>query len=258
VIEDIPLDLVTGFPFEYMHLVCIGVTKKLVKLWLNGERSVFRLSNRESALISSRLISYKKFIPLEVVRRPRGLSALDRWKATELRQFLLYTGLPSIHGLVESSHFNLFRILSVSIRILCSSSHYIHYSNYSDSLLRYFVNQFKVLYGEKQVSYNVHSLIYLAADSKALGTLDEFSALKFENHVEILKRLLRIPHQPLQQIHRRMPELQTEGISSNSNSRQMNTTVLLIPHSRGPLLENTTNPQYSTLQYSQFKFRAGT
>jgi len=32
----LPFGLVTGFVFDYMHLVCLGVVRKLLKFWLGG------------------------------------------------------------------------------------------------------------------------------------------------------------------------------------------------------------------------------
>ena len=33
---DLELGLVSNFPLDYMHLVCLGITRKLIYLWLNG------------------------------------------------------------------------------------------------------------------------------------------------------------------------------------------------------------------------------
>lgn len=32
-----PFDLVKGFVIDWMHSVCLGVTKSLINLWLNAE-----------------------------------------------------------------------------------------------------------------------------------------------------------------------------------------------------------------------------
>ena len=34
------LNLVKGLPYEYMHVVCLGVTKKLILLWIRGDRHI--------------------------------------------------------------------------------------------------------------------------------------------------------------------------------------------------------------------------
>lgn len=47
---------------------------------------------RQKDAISQKLIALRGKMPSEFARQPRGLHEIDRWKATELRQFLLYTG----------------------------------------------------------------------------------------------------------------------------------------------------------------------
>ena len=36
--EETDIDMVSQFPVEYMHLVCLGVVKKIIKLWIKGWR----------------------------------------------------------------------------------------------------------------------------------------------------------------------------------------------------------------------------
>lgn len=46
--EDIPLPMVTTFVLDYMHLVCLGQMKKLLKLWLRGSTRIkCRLSGEQ-------------------------------------------------------------------------------------------------------------------------------------------------------------------------------------------------------------------
>lgn len=35
-LEQIKIKMVSQFPLDYLHLVCLGVTKKLLDLWMNG------------------------------------------------------------------------------------------------------------------------------------------------------------------------------------------------------------------------------
>ncbi len=77
------------FPLDYMHLVCLGVVKKLLS-WVNGP-PVVRLGSELIENISVRLLKLVPFIPCEFQRKPRSLSQLAYMKATEYRQILLYT-----------------------------------------------------------------------------------------------------------------------------------------------------------------------
>ena len=116
------IDLVEDFPYEYMHLVCLGVTKKLLILWMRGKLENFRLSSGQVDIISQRLVSIRNYIPAEFTRKPRTLREVDRLKATEFRQFLLYTGPLVLHGILPNEHYKLFISLHVAIRILASES----------------------------------------------------------------------------------------------------------------------------------------
>lgn len=68
----------------------------------------------------------------------------------------------------------------------------------------YFVQQFKTLYGEQYVTSNFHYLIHLNKDVKMYRLLDSYRIFDFENHMQILKRMIHKHANSLQQIHRRL------------------------------------------------------
>jgi hypothetical protein len=155
------VDLVKCFPFEYMHLVCLGVTKKLLKLWIRGKVSVFRLSPKIVEKLSIKLVKVGKSLPIEHNRKQRSLREVDRWKATEFRSFLLYTGPIALKKYLPEKHYNLFMCLSVSIRLLATPHPTLQNINYAESLLKYFIEEFRIIYGKVNVSYNIHGLNHL-------------------------------------------------------------------------------------------------
>lgn len=205
-VEKLPIDIIKSFPYEYMHLVCLGVTKKLIKLWAVGKIRVFRLAPRVAAKISKKLVKLGSCLPLEFNRKQRPLGEIDRWKATELRTFLLYTGSIALKKYLPENHYQLFMSLSVAINILVNPKIQDELLSYADSLLRYFVDQFKKIYGRVNMLYNIHGLIHLADDVRAFGSLDKFSAFKFENKLGQIKKLIRKPSSSLVQVHHRLAE----------------------------------------------------
>lgn len=87
--ENIGLKMVTQFPLDYMHLVCLGVMKTLIKMWIRGIKGI-KLRASQIDQLSIDFKQFLKYIPREFSRKPRGLDELDRWKATEFRLFLLH------------------------------------------------------------------------------------------------------------------------------------------------------------------------
>ncbi|XP_076876019.1 uncharacterized protein LOC143525682 isoform X1 [Brachyhypopomus gauderio] len=111
------IGMVSQFPLDYMHLVCLGVVRRLINLWLKGPLCV-RLPSRLVDRISDSLLSFRAHIPDEFARKPRSLKEVDRWKATEFRQFLLYTGTVVLRDTLNPEVYSNFLLLSTAIAIL--------------------------------------------------------------------------------------------------------------------------------------------
>lgn len=92
-IEKLPIDIVNSFPYDYMHVVCLGVTKSLLLGWVRQRNKTYSLKSSTISLLNSRLLFLSNQVPKEFARHPRDLSDIERFKATELRAFLLYTGI---------------------------------------------------------------------------------------------------------------------------------------------------------------------
>lgn len=196
---------VSNVPMDYMHLVCLGVTRKLLLLWLFGRN---HLKQAAIDTISDTLCKIAKpCIPKEFCRKPRSLEYIKFWKATEFRQFLLYTGPFVLVDILPEKQYINFCVLHVAIRILCSPQLLSHYCDYANQLLKFFFRDFETIYGDYLISYNVHNLIHLVADAEIFGVLDNFSAFQFKNYMQKLKQLIRKASQPLQQLCRRYQEI---------------------------------------------------
>nr|XP_012234623.1 PREDICTED: uncharacterized protein LOC105679273 [Linepithema humile]XP_012234624.1 PREDICTED: uncharacterized protein LOC105679273 [Linepithema humile]XP_012234625.1 PREDICTED: uncharacterized protein LOC105679273 [Linepithema humile]XP_012234626.1 PREDICTED: uncharacterized protein LOC105679273 [Linepithema humile]XP_012234627.1 PREDICTED: uncharacterized protein LOC105679273 [Linepithema humile]XP_012234628.1 PREDICTED: uncharacterized protein LOC105679273 [Linepithema humile] len=203
-LEDLNIGMVTQFPLDYMHLVLLGIMKKLLQFWIKGKHNV-RMNATQITLISS-LLSMSSFLPKEFARKPRKLDEVDRFKATELRQLLLYTGPVIFFKKLSHDKYIHFLSLSVAIRILCSKEYRVQLLDYAHSLLLYFVENCGTLYGRQHISCNVHNLVHLCYYVKLGGVLDKFSAFKFENYMQKIKSKMKSSSRPLEQLVNRCIE----------------------------------------------------
>ena len=210
ILNDIPgFGLVTNVVLDYMHLICLGVMLKLIEL-----RTKTVLSDSDIQKISQRLIHLKTYVPRDFSRNPRHFRKVQRlWKATELRQFLLYTGPVVLLGILPQHLYTHFLYLHIAISILvnpilCKNEYYL---NYADALLKDFVNNFQVNYKERNMTFNVHNLLHIDSDVRNFGSLDEFSAYRFENHIGKIKQLVRTGNHALVQIGKRIAEIKASN-----------------------------------------------
>lgn len=173
-----------------MHNSCLGVMKKFLTTFVKGPHA-HKWSAKQIDEISELLAGIAKWIPQEFARKPRRLQYVDRFKATEFRQFLLYTGPVILENYIPQNYLIHFITLHCAIRILSHEEDCLSNNDYARSLLRYFVENCKTLYGEKILIYNFHNLIHLPDDVLKFGHLDSFSAFPFENYLYILKKKLK-------------------------------------------------------------------
>lgn len=206
---------------DYMHLVCLGVVRRMIHFWKSGDKIV-RLSSGQVSQISEKLVALKDFIPSDFARRPRSLVELDRWKATELRMFLLYTGPVVLKGVLSPELYKHFLSLTVSISILVlgNAEKRQQLLQYACRLLHHFVTNSDTMYGENFLVYNVHNLLHLADDVQFFDTsLDGISAFPFENFLRTLKRFVRSTSvSAIAQVVKRIQELEATTVSSSAST----------------------------------------
>lgn len=174
------INCVSDFVLDYMHLLCLGVTRKMIKCWISGLLNV-RIGAQKAQEISSKLLGLSAFVPREFVRKQRSLSEINRWKATAFRLFLLYTGIVALKGNLKDELYNNFLLIFVASSILINPNGCDELYAYADTLLTLFVRDMQALYGHTMCLYNVHGLTYLSSDAEKFGSLDNVSAFPFEN-----------------------------------------------------------------------------
>lgn len=215
---------VSSFVLDYMHLVCLGVVRRILS-YLCRISNPRRLSPRQKAEISSELIRLRTAMPSEMSRKPRSLQELERWKATEFRQFLLYTGPVVLQGIVDPDVYHHFLCLTVGMSILLTADHNRrnHLLPYAADLLNHFVINSSEVYGKDFTVYNVHAVKHLHEDVAHFNcSLNDISAFPFENHLKTIKKLVKTSHNPLVQVAKRMAEKENAQKSTKQKQTLLN------------------------------------
>lgn len=235
-----------------MHLVCLGVMKKLILLWIHKGHLHVRLNSRTIKELSIELTAMNKGITSDFTRKSRNIQEVHRWKATESRLLLLYTGPIVLKKIVSDDCYNNFMALSISMIALLSPNRSFLVP-YAKQLLDYFVMSFQQIYGKHLVSHNVHGLLHLCDDYNYYGPLDNCSSFLFENYMKELKSLVKKPDKLLQQVVNRYSEIYSSNKTNNQFLNNSENPELKRPHKNGPLLNNINGLQYNTMIFSQFK-----
>lgn len=118
ILEELPIDLVVQVPLDPMHVIYLGVCKKMMFLWFRARKHIFGQAVRDE--ISNKLESLRPFTACEFNRKPQRLDELERWKATELRFFLFYAGPIVLRGSLPSGLHTNFLALHCAVTILSS------------------------------------------------------------------------------------------------------------------------------------------
>jgi len=257
ILTELPMfDIINDFSLDYMHMLCLGVTKKLLFLWMNGPLNV-RLPSWKIRELSDLAINLKSDFPCDFSRKPRKFEEVARFKATEFRAILIYYGFVILKDIITDDCYKNFKALSIAMTILLSP-HHVSLRQYAHDLLEYFVKSFEQIYGQMYMAPNIHGLLHLVDDYDRFGPLDNCSTFSFENYMKVLKSMIRKPHKPLEQVIIRYNEGEksTSNLKKRCNIINNNEGLLLRPHNKGPLINGlVTNPQFSTLVLGYYKLK---
>ena len=153
------LDQVKGIPVDYMHCVLEGVTKKL-ETWMSSTRCAGYIG-RYIKQIDKKLLKQRP--PHEFSRVPRSIEKHQKyWKASELRDWLLYYSLPLLLTILPPLYLHHFSLLVCAMHILLQSNVSTVQIQAADNMLAVFYELLPELYGETSCPLNSHLLVHLA------------------------------------------------------------------------------------------------
>ncbi|XP_058826044.1 uncharacterized protein LOC131685986 isoform X1 [Topomyia yanbarensis] len=198
---------ISNVSIDYMHNVLLGVFKYILLFWVDTKNKPYSLSDRQKHEINRRISLIKTQLPYEFSRRPRPLEEIKKYKATEFRLLLLYTGPLLFMQVVEHRFYVHFLLLHAAIRILCHPTDCINKNALATDYLNRFVEDYKMLYGTGYVVYNIHLLSHLAQECLIYREpLDNFSAFPFEEYLHKITKMTKKAPYPLEQLKNRLME----------------------------------------------------
>ena len=184
-------DYIIGVTTEYMHLVSLGVTKRLIELCFsvgeNRPREIKRpLTN--PCLFNDLMKQIKMF--KEFSRRARKLD-LAVMKAQELRNVLIFYFVLITKCLAGyDKEIKLWEMFAFMIRACILPVE--EYENVNVNEIKYcqktFYHSYQSLYGKRNCTYSIHVLFSHLQKMRASGPLTETSAFRFESFYAELRK----------------------------------------------------------------------
>lgn len=214
------IDLVKQFVLDPMHIIYLGITKRLlIKYWVEGGRHC-KLSRQNLTAIDYNIHMIRPFVTSDFCRKPRTLVNLKNFKATEFRFIVLYSGVIIFYNILDNIKYRHFLLFHVAITILSSAPFIKDYIHIAEKALTKFVLKAAEIYGDDFIVYNVHSILHLCTDVQRYGPLERYSCFPFENYLQFLKRRIRSKKLPLQQVCNRIAEEENIKVKMKSLSTQ--------------------------------------
>lgn len=180
--------LIENMVIDYMHGTLLGITKKFLHLWLDP------VYKTQPYYIGHHISSMDKILkkikpPYMIHRMPRILSnTFIHWKASELRNWLLFYSLPCLQGYLPDIYFHHFSCLVEATYLMLSEGISKEDLRRADVLYRHFVEQSGNIYGQQLLSLNMHNLTHTVDCVKMWGPLWAWSCFSFESFNGEIKR----------------------------------------------------------------------
>ncbi|KER28183.1 LOW QUALITY PROTEIN: hypothetical protein T265_13636 [Opisthorchis viverrini] len=204
--KELNFPMIDGFPPDYTHSVCLGLVRKF--LILLGAMPIGHkagLSLESWNLLNDNIEQQSLALSIDFLRKCRGAVDLDRRKASELRQFLLYIGPVVLRDILHPDVYECFMYFSVTTFIGCSPFSQ-HYANFLIDVSKVAVSKFAAIFGPSHLVYNIHLFSHLINFVKLYVCLDRFSCFPYESELGHLKHYIYGPKPPAVQLYHRLSE----------------------------------------------------
>lgn len=170
---------------DYLHGDLIGLVLHLWKTWINS-KSPRRLTKQQQYEINERLIAMTP--PHEIHKLVRPLTTEKfKFKASEWRSWLLFYAIPCLSGILDGYALQHFALFVKSIFTLLQTNITEKELRETEHDLLQFVYIFEILYGDRFVTLNVHTVKHLVQCVRCCGPLWSGSTFPFGNAIYFLK-----------------------------------------------------------------------
>lgn len=197
-IVDLPsFDLITGMVPGYMDCVLLGVCQQIATLWFDSKSySKAWYIGLNAARVDGNLLAIKP--PSIFSRIPWSVVERKFWKAHEWQNWLLYYSLPVLKGILPKKYLCHWVLLVEGVSILLCSDISQEDIDHANEALELHGKSVLSLYGEEQMTYNVHSLLHLTKSVVNLGHFWAQSAFMFESYNGYLLKQVKSSNAALQ------------------------------------------------------------
>ncbi|XP_031789293.1 uncharacterized protein LOC116418348 [Nasonia vitripennis] len=187
------IDMVWSFSYDYMHGLLAGVEQQIFKKWTDSKSiSNFKLTNQEIKVINQRLLSIQP--TQDIHRQPRSLKEKGNWKSAEIKSWCLIYSLPCLQGILDDTALKHYSLLVKSLYVLLNNNITKEELDQCESDLLEFVGKYEIYYGIENMTFNIHTLLYVVDSVKKSGPLWSNSTFPFESNIFQLKQLLNGPN----------------------------------------------------------------
>lgn len=138
--------MIYSFPLDYMHLCCLGITKKFYIMELLFNKSAVRLRSNLQQKLFECMTRLRTCVPEEFQRKPRA--PVSNLKASEFWFLVLYAGPIVFKEILSPQLYNHFLLFHVAFRILCTKKLAQKYCENAQSYLKTFFLQLPQFYGK--------------------------------------------------------------------------------------------------------------
>ncbi len=187
-LKDVPgLDLVRDVPTEAMHLIALGVVRRMLKCTYNvGQKMAVAHKPADVEQLNCLLAKCKGLTNFN--RQPRNFDPAV-WKAAEYRNFVL-AYWPVLLTTAPKGTLKSWLLTVYIVRGLCLPDRLYNELGreaFETDLFRRWYVTFEKAFGVDQCTYNPHNFTHLNL-VRRLGPLSETSALLYEDHYAIIKQ----------------------------------------------------------------------